>query len=115
MDEIDFRDNDIEKISKSWSVAMKFSRDRLQRVYKLSDAQLDTAIHDGRLVLETVCLFVHSSVKIGQFKLPAEFWRILHAEYGIIVYPSALTELVDIHGLNTDKTFTDCYQGHIGM
>lgn len=48
-------------------------------------------------------------------RLPAEFWRILHAEYGIIVYPSALTELVDIHGLNTDKTFTDCYQGHIGM
>lgn len=48
------------------------------------------------------------------YRLPPEFWRILHAEYGIIVYPSALTEPVDLHGLNTEKTFTDCYCGHIG-
>ena len=68
MDEIDFREHDIEKIAKSWSVAMKFSKNRLEKVYKLNDAQLDAAIHDGRIVLETVCLFVHSSVKGGQFK-----------------------------------------------
>lgn len=47
-------------------------------------------------------------------RIPPEFWGILYAEYGIMVYPSALTEQVDLHGLNTDKTFTDCYQGHIG-
>lgn len=31
-----------------------------------------------------------------------------------MVFPSALTEHIDLHGLNTDKTFTDCYSGHIG-
>lgn len=47
-------------------------------------------------------------------RIPPEFWGILYAEYGIMVYPSAVTEQIDLHGLNRDKTFTDCYQGHIG-
>lgn len=48
-------------------------------------------------------------------RLPFEFWRVLHAEYGIVVYPSALTEEVDVQGLGIDVTFTDAYTGHIGM
>lgn len=47
-------------------------------------------------------------------RIPPEFWGILYAEYGIMVYPSAVTEQIDLHGLNRDRTFTDCYQGHIG-
>lgn len=46
--------------------------------------------------------------------LPLDFWRILHAEYGIVVYPSAMTEDIDPAGLGIDKTFTDAYAGHIG-
>lgn len=46
--------------------------------------------------------------------MPHEFWRILHAEYGIVVYPSALTEDIDVHGLGVDVTFTDAYGGYIG-
>lgn len=46
-------------------------------------------------------------------RLPVEFWKILHAEYGIVVYPSALTEDVDVHGVGTECTFTDAYCGHI--
>lgn len=48
-------------------------------------------------------------------RLPLDFWRILHAEYGIVVYPSALMQDVDIHGVGVDATFTDAYCGHIGM
>ena len=47
-------------------------------------------------------------------RLPFEFWRVLHAEYGIVVYPSALTEDIDVQGLGVDVTFTDAYTGHIG-
>lgn len=39
---------------------------------------------------------------------------MLHAEYGIVVYPSALTEEIDAEGLGVDVTFTDAYTGHIG-
>lgn len=39
---------------------------------------------------------------------------MLHAEYGIVVYPSALTQDVDVHGLGIDVTFTEAYCGHIG-
>ena len=46
--------------------------------------------------------------------LPLDFWRVLHAEYGIVVYPSALTEEVDQRGLGVDMTFTDAYRGHVG-
>jgi hypothetical protein len=47
-------------------------------------------------------------------RLPVEFWKILHAEYGIVVYPSALLEEIDVHGVGLDRTFTDTYEGHIG-
>lgn len=39
---------------------------------------------------------------------------MLHVEYGIVVYPSALTEDVDVQGLGVDITFTDAYSKHIG-
>lgn len=48
-------------------------------------------------------------------RLPFEFWRVLHAEYGIVVYPSALTEDIDVQGLGTDVTYTEAYGGHIGI
>ena len=47
-------------------------------------------------------------------RLPFEFWRVLHAEYGIVVYPSALTEEIEVQGLGLDVTFTEAYCGHIG-
>lgn len=47
-------------------------------------------------------------------RLPLEFWRILHSEYGIVVYPSAFTEDIEIQGLGMDVTFTEAYHGHIG-
>jgi hypothetical protein len=48
-------------------------------------------------------------------RLPAEFWRILHFECGIIVYPSAMVEEVNIEGVGRDRAFLDAYAGHIGM
>ncbi|KAF4124480.1 hypothetical protein GMORB2_5146, partial [Geosmithia morbida] len=112
--ELDGREKELRQIAKSWSIAMKASRDRLQKVYKLRMDELDAAIHEGRLVLETVCLFVHASLRCQQFSLPPEFWRILQTEFGIIVYPSALTEPIDTHGVGSDITFTDAYSSHIG-
>lgn len=47
-------------------------------------------------------------------RLPLDFWRILHSEYGIVVYPSAMTEDIEPAGLGVDKTFTEAYAGHIG-
>lgn len=105
----------MDKIAKGWTIAMLYSKDRLKRVHGWGDDQLDKAVRDGKLVLETVCLFVHACVKRGQYQMPCEFWRILHAEYGIVVYPSALTEDVDVQGLGVDVTFTEAYCGHIVM
>jgi hypothetical protein len=61
-------EGDIDKIAKGWSIAMRYSEERLKRVYDLDNEKLDAAIHEGRLVLETVCLFVHACVKHGQYK-----------------------------------------------
>ncbi|KAJ2972348.1 hypothetical protein NQ176_g7207 [Zarea fungicola] len=105
--------DDMEKISKGWSIAMFYSKERLRRVYELDDAQLGAAVKEGKLVLETLCLFVHACIKRGQYRLPSEFWRVLHVEYGIVVYPSALTEDIDVQGLGVDVTFTDAYSKHI--
>lgn len=55
------------------------------------------------------------SIELTELRLPLSFWRVLHAEYGIIVYPTALTEDIDICGLNIDATFTETYDGHISM
>lgn len=35
-------------------------------------------------------------------------------EYGIVVYPSAFTEEIDVQGLGVDVTFTEAYSRHIG-
>lgn len=61
-------ETDVSKIAKGWAVAMQCSEDRLRNVYKLDGTSLDSAIQEGRLVLETVCLFVHSCVKRGQYR-----------------------------------------------
>lgn len=69
-------ERDVEKIAKGWSIAMKYSKERLKRVHDLEDEQLEDAINEGRLVLETVCLFMHACVKRGQYKyVNYEGWR----------------------------------------
>lgn len=61
-------ERDIEKISKGWSIAMNYSQERLKRVYELECDQLENAVNEGRVVLETVCLFMHACIKHGQYK-----------------------------------------------
>ncbi|KAG5929245.1 hypothetical protein E4U53_002484 [Claviceps sorghi] len=107
-------ERDIDKIAKGWTIAMSYSEKRLKRLHDWKDHELQTAARRGMLVLETVCLFVHACVKHGQYQVPHEFWRVLHAEYGIVVYPSALTEDVDVQGLGVEVTYTDAYCGHVG-
>ncbi|KAG9258594.1 uncharacterized protein F5Z01DRAFT_203251 [Emericellopsis atlantica] len=115
MEDIEFRETNLDRIAKSWSLAMGYSHERIQKVHDLTDEEMRHAANEGHVVLETVCLFIHSSIKRAQFKLPCDFWSILLHEFGIVVYPSAMTEAVDLHGVNVDKTFTDCYHGHIVM
>jgi hypothetical protein len=71
---------DLDKIAKGWEIAMKYSKERLQRVHDLAADELDDAINDGRLVLETVCLFVHACIRHNQYKyavsLPATHMSI---------------------------------------
>ncbi|EKJ73389.1 hypothetical protein NXS19_005318 [Fusarium pseudograminearum] len=106
---------DLEEMAKAWSKAMEFSMVRFQRVHDLAEDQLDDAINAGHLVLENVCLFIYAGVKHGQFRPPLSFWQVLHSEYGIVVYPSAFQEDINIPGLGIDVTFTEAYQGHIMM
>ncbi|KAF4595181.1 hypothetical protein GQ602_000794 [Ophiocordyceps camponoti-floridani] len=106
---------DLHVIAKAWKKASKHSLDRLQRIHKLEGPQLEEAVRDGRLVLETACLLVHASIKQGQYSPPSTFWHMLHIEYGIVVYPSAMTEAVDVEGIGKDVTFTDAYRGHVVM
>lgn len=40
---------------------------------------------------------------------------MLVAEYGIVVYPSALTECLAPSGLGSSQTFTEIYSEHIGL
>ncbi|CEI60762.1 hypothetical protein FVEN_g2574 [Fusarium venenatum] len=108
-------ERDIEEMAKGWSKAMGFSKARLQRVHDLAEDQLDDAINAGHLVLENVCLFIHACVRHGQFRPPLNFWQVLHSEYGIIVYPSAFQEDINIPGLGIEVTFTEAYRGHIMM
>lgn len=58
----------LEHAAKAWSTATFYSEEKLKRICKLEGAKLDAAIDEGRLVLETVCLFVHACVKHGQFR-----------------------------------------------
>lgn len=48
-------------------------------------------------------------------RLPVDFWKMLHAEYGIVVYPSALTDCIAAAGLGTSQTFSEIYSEHIGL
>ncbi|KAL4722444.1 hypothetical protein ACLX1H_010798 [Fusarium chlamydosporum] len=96
------QETDVEEMAKAWSKAMEFSEARLQRVHDLAEDQLDDAINAGHLVLENVCLFMHACVKRGQFKPPISFWQILHSEYGIVIYPSAFQEDINVPGLGID-------------
>lgn len=66
--EVEWREEKIEQIAKGWSIAMTYSKERIRAVHQLSDEELQMAEHEGRVVLENVCLFVHSSVRRGQFK-----------------------------------------------
>lgn len=61
-------ETNVEKIAKGWSLAMQYSKERIRRVYKLDDEELEEAVCDGRVVLETTCLFVHACVKQGQYR-----------------------------------------------
>ncbi|KAG6014713.1 hypothetical protein E4U54_004962 [Claviceps lovelessii] len=95
-------ERDLDKIAKGWTIAMAYSAKRLKSLHGWQDRELETAARQGKLVLETTCLFVHACVKHGQYQMPHEFWRVLHVEYGIVVYPSALTEDIDVHGLGVE-------------
>ncbi|KAL7910119.1 hypothetical protein GGI35DRAFT_355488 [Trichoderma velutinum] len=132
----DPEDSMMHKIEKGWSIAMNCSEERLKRIYSWTDDELSVAMQQGLVMLETVCVFVHGGVKSGQYKygrlgivlryfslltldvllsrLPVDFWKMLHAEYGIVVYPSALTECVAPSGLGTSQTFAEIYSEHIG-
>lgn len=66
--EVEWREEKVDQIAKGWSIAMTYSKERIRNVHGLSDEELQTAEHEGRVILENVCLFVHSSVKRGQFK-----------------------------------------------
>ncbi|PHH88147.1 hypothetical protein CDD83_7920 [Cordyceps sp. RAO-2017] len=112
---MDMPERDLDRISKGWDLAMFYSQERLKRIYSLEGEQLKQAVNEGRLILETVCLFIHACIKRGQYKLPPDFWRFLQAEYGILVYPSAMTEEIDVQGLGVDVTFTEAYCEHIVM
>ena len=61
-------ERDIEKIEKGWSIAMNYSKERLKRVFDLECDQLEDAVNEGRVVLETICLFMHACIKHGQYK-----------------------------------------------
>ncbi|UKZ82373.1 hypothetical protein TrVFT333_010161 [Trichoderma virens FT-333] len=111
----DLEDNTLHKIEKGWSIAMSCSEERLKRLYGWTDDELVVAKQQGLVMLETVCVFVHGCVKSGQYKLPVDFWKMLFAEYGIVVYPSALTECLAPSGLGTSQTFTEIYSEHIGL
>lgn len=64
----DLAERDLDKVAKGWSIAMVYSKERLKRVYEWEGEQLEQACKEGRLVLETVCLFIHACVKHGQYK-----------------------------------------------
>lgn len=76
----DFPERDMEKIAKGWSIAMLYSKERLKRVHAWEGDELEQAIREGRLVLETVCLFIHACVKRGQYRYGMRC-RLFHDDY----------------------------------
>lgn len=69
--ELDSREKEMRQIAKSWSIAMEASQERLRKVRQLRGDEMDAAIAEGRLVLETVCLFIHASLRCQQFRCVA--------------------------------------------
>lgn len=61
-------ETDINKIAKGWSIAMHYSKERFRSVYNMDQDELDAAVTDGRIFLETTCLFVHAAIKQGQYR-----------------------------------------------
>lgn len=133
----DLEDSTLHRIEKGWSIAMNCAEERLKRICGWTDNEFSLAMQQGLVMLETVCTFVHGGVKSGQYKyvrlrvilrysslltldvlfsrLPVDFWKMLVAEYGIVVYPSALTECLAPSGLGSSQTFTEIYSEHIGL
>ncbi|KAH0523719.1 hypothetical protein TsFJ059_008686 [Trichoderma semiorbis] len=111
----DLEDSTLHKIEKGWSIATNCAEQRLKRICGWTDDEFSLAMQQGLVMLETVCTFVHGGVKSGQYKLPVDFWKMLVAEYGIVVYPSALTECLAPSGLGSSQTFTEIYSEHIVM
>lgn len=65
---VEILEQDLNKVSKGWSVAMSYSKERLRRVHKLDGETLENVQEEGTVLLETVCLFVHACVKRGQYR-----------------------------------------------
>lgn len=65
---LDFDEGVLNKMEKGWAIATRCSEQRLKRVYEWTDAELGTAVKEGMVMLETVCVFVHGCIKSGQYK-----------------------------------------------
>lgn len=61
-------ERDLEKMAKGWQIAMSYSEKRLKKLNRWEDYELEEAVRGGKIVLETVCLFVHACVKHGQYQ-----------------------------------------------
>ena len=71
-------ERDMDQIAKGWSIAMLYSKERLKRVHDLTGEKLDMAVREGRLILETLCLFVHACIKHGQYQfVPSPARRVM--------------------------------------
>lgn len=65
---LDFDEGVLNKMEKGWAIATRCSEQRLKRIYEWTDSELNTAIKEGMVMLETVCVFVHGCIKSGQYK-----------------------------------------------
>lgn len=65
---LDYDEGVLNKMEKGWAIATRCSEQRLKRIYEWTDAELNTAIKEGMVMLETVCVFVHGCIKSGQYK-----------------------------------------------
>jgi hypothetical protein len=65
---LDYDEGVLNKMEKGWAIATRCSEQRLKRIYEWTDAELNTAIREGMVMLETVCVFVHGCIKSGQYK-----------------------------------------------
>lgn len=70
-------ERDLEKMAKGWQIAMSYSEKRLKKLNAWEDYELEEAVRGGKVVLETVCLFVHACVKHGQYQYVDSFSPLL--------------------------------------